>query len=142
MEQHPVSGTKSTSFSCRPSWGDYLLTLALLGLSVWSFFPLSRAVAGNARLAQVYHEGRLIRQLDLTDNRRVDVADGKMTLEVSGGRIRVLKSDCAGGVCMRTGWISHPPQTIVCAPHRMAVAISGGRAPPADEASKCDAIAY
>ena len=44
-------------------------------------------------------------------------------LEVRDGAIRVLKSDCSGQDCVRTGFISRRGQTIVCLPYHLSVSL-------------------
>ncbi len=48
-----------------------------------------------------------------------------MEIEVKEGRIRVLKSDCPQKICVQTGWISKPGQTIICVPNKVLIEIVG-----------------
>ncbi len=60
----------------------------------------------------------------------VDVPAGRghgAVVEIAGdGRARVRTSDCPDKVCVRTGWIEHPGEVIVCLPNRIVVKIQGG----------------
>ncbi|HHY46806.1 MAG TPA: NusG domain II-containing protein [Firmicutes bacterium] len=46
-------------------------------------------------------------------------------VQIKDGRARILESNCPGKVCVKTGWISRPGQSIVCVPHRLVVRIQG-----------------
>ncbi|MDP4109339.1 MAG: NusG domain II-containing protein, partial [Bacillota bacterium] len=41
------------------------------------------------------------------------------------GKIRVLSADCPDKVCVRTGFISRPGQSIVCLPSRLVIRLEG-----------------
>lgn len=91
-EQASGACVKQKPVASRPSRYDYLLTLVILGLSVWSFFLLSRRLSQRETMAQVYCGGTLMHQLDLTVNREVAIADGAMNLEIRDRKIRVMRS--------------------------------------------------
>ncbi|MBC7082580.1 MAG: NusG domain II-containing protein [Firmicutes bacterium] len=55
------------------------------------------------------------------------------------GRARVRASDCPDKVCVKTGWIEHPGEVIVCLPNRVVVKIQGG---PEALGPALDGIAY
>ncbi|MDI6638910.1 MAG: NusG domain II-containing protein, partial [Bacillota bacterium] len=55
------------------------------------------------------------------------------------GRARVRASDCPDKVCVKTGWIEHPGEVIVCLPNRVVVKIQGG---PGALGPALDGIAY
>lgn len=71
----------------------------------------------------------------------VPAADGhRAVAEVAGdGRARMKESDCPDKVCVRTGWIAHPGQVIVCLPNKIVVRIEGG---PQDVGPFLDGVAY
>lgn len=71
----------------------------------------------------------------------VPAGDGhRAAVEVaSDGRARIKESDCPDKVCVRTGWIAHPGQVIVCLPNRIVVRVEGGSE---DAGSSLDGIAY
>jgi hypothetical protein len=123
-------------YRARPAAGDFALTALLLGLCVWAIGPLSRGLASRSGIAQVFHDGRLVRQVELDHDQCITVADGRMTLTVKKGRIRIAQSDCPRQTCRHAGWISRPSQTLICAPNRVVIAF------PDDAATaECDAIA-
>ncbi|NPV69035.1 MAG: NusG domain II-containing protein [Firmicutes bacterium] len=48
---------------------------------------------------------------------------GNSTFEISGGRVRMLSSDCPDKVCIRMGWAAQPGQVIVCLPNRVVLKV-------------------
>ena len=49
--------------------------------------------------------------------------DGMNRLRLSDGGIACIWADCPDQVCVKTGTVKLPTETIVCLPHRMAVTI-------------------
>ena len=47
----------------------------------------------------------------------------QMTVEVKNNRVRVISSDCHDKVCIKTGWISHGYEFILCAPNQVSIRI-------------------
>ena len=48
---------------------------------------------------------------------------GTNEIEVAGGAVRVVSSDCANQVCVDSGWASFPGQTITCLPHELVIQV-------------------
>lgn len=63
----------------------------------------------------------------LSENRRIAVSSGgiSLTVEILDGRARVIESDCPDGVCVASGWIDRPGQSVVCAPAGVRLLIAG-----------------
>ncbi len=79
--------------------------------------------------ASVYQEGKLFRPLSLDKDQEAIVLNGRMLIEVKGGRTRVRKSDCPRRICVNTGWIKTPGQVIACVPNKVLVEINSGGSP-------------
>lgn len=74
---------------------------------------------------------------------RIEIGDGReATLELlESGKVRVTESTCPDKICVRTGWIGRPGQSIVCLPNRVVVRIEGSEI-RYDPGSDLDAITY
>ncbi len=107
--------SRTYSFLRREGRGRYLVTLVF-----------ERASSGKAR-AVVEVEGRRAMEIDLSRDGQYEVMgrEGKMTLEVSRGKIRAVESSCKKKICVKTGFISSPHEKIVCIPNRVIVSIEG-----------------
>lgn len=49
----------------------------------------------------------------------------QVKLEVRGGRIAFIKSDCTDRTCIHTGFISNPGQIAACLPNGLILRITG-----------------
>ena len=84
--------------------------------------------------ASIFRDGELLFQhLRLDKDQEVVLSNGAMVVEVKEGRIRVKESDCPRRICLHTGWIQHPGETIVCVPNKIVIEIeASGSAPSVD----------
>jgi len=65
---------------------------------------------------------------------------GETIVEISAGSVRVLDSPCPEKICIKTGSIEGPGQTIACLPNRVFVVIRGRALGPDGE--QIDAFSY
>jgi len=66
-----------------------------------------------------------IQKVSLMVNRKIDFEgeNGEVAIEVREGRVRVAESSCPQKICVKTGWIDKPGQSIICFPNKVLVAI-------------------
>lgn len=115
----------------KPKIGDLLAVLlvvaAAISLGAWL---LSRTEPGGAAVAVVYRDGQVVRTIDLAavDGAQTFAVDGDFHNEITvePGRIRISESDCPGGDCVRSGWISAAGRSLVCLPNRVEIRVQGG----------------
>lgn len=113
--------------------GDLVLTGALLTLSL--LLAILFAVRSpEAEYVSVKVDGMQIANLPLHIDRVYRIDDNN-TIEIYGGSVRMTYATCPDQICVKTGAISKSGQSIVCAPHKIVVIITGG-----DDAAAVDAI--
>lgn len=107
--------------------GDIVLVLVVVALSI---FLVAQGVAGagaGTRLEiRVTAGGREVLTLPLDDDAGeliVKGSGGESRMEVHGGRVRMVDSACPDKLCVKTGWISSPGESIVCLPNRVVIEI-------------------
>lgn len=87
--------------------------------------------------AEIYSDGELIRKVsdldrdDLTSF-TVKTQWGENVIEYGKGEICVKSSDCENQTCVNYGKISAVGQSIICAPHRLVVKLTGSSEDRAD----------
>ena len=94
-----------------------------LGLN-WQFAKDTHAAA--------YHDGKLHKHMELAEDQEIILLDGKMIVEIKGKKVRVKKSDCPRQLCVKTGWIQHSGEAIVCVPFKTVIEIESAGAPAVD----------
>ncbi|MGE5311813.1 MAG: NusG domain II-containing protein [Nitrospirota bacterium] len=106
-----------------------LSTSVILHNKLGSNLPWARVAE-----ASIFRDGELLFQhLKLDKDQEVVLSNGAMVVEVKDGRVRVKDSDCPRRICLHTGWIQHPGETIVCVPNKIVIEIeASGSAPSVD----------
>ncbi len=82
--------------------------------------------------AAVYHDGKLAQRLALDKDREIILLNGKMLIEVRERKVRVKKSECPRQLCVKTGWIQHTGETVICVPFKTLIEITSARTPVVD----------
>ena len=120
----------------KPKVGDFVI-IALVLLS--GILPWLARSSHRAESFSIYVNGKKIAQIPAERDTVLSVngALGKVVLEVKGGRIRVVRSNCPEKICIKTGYISSAGQSIACIPNRLIVVAEGK-----NQRGKYDAILH
>lgn len=114
--------------------GDILIVMAVTALSAFLIFGSVAGAGGGPGLdVRIIVNGREAKLLPLQDEVHglaIDGYQGESRLEISGGRVRMIDSACPDKLCVRTGWISRPGESIICLPNRVVIEIKGGEGGP------------
>ncbi len=102
---------------------DWILTIILLSISVGSLISYNNTGLDNNKIALIYKNNELIMEVDLSKDDVINFDE--MVVEVKEGCLRALKVDCPRKICVQTGWISSPSQTIVCVTNKVLIEITG-----------------
>lgn len=114
---------------------DIVLVALILLFSAGVLFHTKIGLKGQSTKvaeASVYHEGNLLKDVKLEKDQEFSLLDGKMLIEVKEGRIRVRESDCPRQVCVNTGWIQYPGESVVCVPYKVLIEVKSAGAPVVD----------
>ena len=103
--------------------------LLLLAGCAAAWFVIGRADTGTEAVITV--DGEVYKTVDLSKVKtaydiEIDTEYGHNTVHVEPGAISVSEADCPDGICVRQGKISTGGVPIICMPHRLSIAISGG----------------
>lgn len=113
-----------------------LVLVSFLPLGVFSYVQAERSADSDARVAVISVDSKKVRQVVLSGNTKTEEFtirsdDGDMNaIEVKRDRIRIKSANCPDQVCVLTGFISKPGETIVCLPHRLVIEIQSEDSSP------------
>lgn len=107
--------------------GDYMVLLlaavAAIVCCIRIWWP--REAGRTAVIVTPYSEQRY--SLSQTTTVTVEGNNGTvLSIEINGGRVRVLDSNCPDHVCVHSGWLSQNGQTAACVPAGVSVRVIGG----------------
>ncbi|MEY8762249.1 MULTISPECIES: NusG domain II-containing protein [Clostridium] len=114
--------------------GDKIIAICifiLIASSIIGVFSYKLHVKGSHKIAVIKQEGKIISTIDLDSVKirkqfKLKYRTSHFNIvEVENGRIRISEADCPDKICVKTGWISKPGQSIVCLPHKLIIKIEG-----------------
>lgn len=102
-------------------WFAIVLVLVLAVTVIMYFFPVN---IGPADQAEIYLNGQRIKTVDLRED-QIFVVEGQYrnVIQVEGGAIAVIESDCPGLDCVHSGSIRNLGRIIVCLPNGLEIRI-------------------
>lgn len=104
--------------------GDCLAILATLLLAAVVFSLFLPGKSEEAAVAEIYLDGRLIRQVPLNTEAEFALSgDYTNTVTVRDGKIGITASDCPGGDCVHSGFIGTSGRSVVCLPNRLEIRV-------------------
>lgn len=104
--------------------GDWIIIVLSLALIV-STTLLFRSVGGEPEIHVRSGGKQWIYDLSVDRMATFSGPVGETTIEIKGGKVHVLSSDCRNKVCIAAGWISKTGQWIICLPNDVFVSIEG-----------------
>ncbi len=109
----------------------FLILTLLLASAAWWAFTWWSAQGAAASQVEIWQDKVLIDAYPLDSAERIilplDSSFGHNVVVIENGAVSIMESDCPDQVCVRTGAISKPGQTIVCLPNRVVVEITGNK---------------
>lgn len=103
---------------------DIILILAALAVAAVLLLVVRRhGEAGSYAVVMVRNNE--IGRYSLAFDGIYAINDGKNTIEIRDGKVRMTEADCPNHLCVRQGWISFSGQSIVCLPNELSVTITG-----------------
>lgn len=117
-------GTKMNIMRLGFGRGDLIAVMLPLILAAAVFLAFLPGAKSGVAIAEIYQDGNLLRRVSLNTDQEFSVSsDYQNTVTVRDGKIAITHSDCPGGDCMHTGWISTSGRSIVCLPNRLEIRI-------------------
>ncbi len=100
--------------------GDIIVAFVVVVLIV---LTLVFALSKDAGEAEIYIDGELKYRLDLSQDERIEILDGRMVIAVKEGKIRVESSDCKEQLCVHSSSVSTDGGMIVCLPNKVVIKV-------------------
>ena len=113
-----------SAFSFRK--GDGFAVALVLLLAVAAAMVFLPGGDGQNAVVQIRQDGVLLEEYPLGADAQFEVG-GLYTnrVVIRDGRVCIEESDCPGGDCVHSGWISDAGRSLVCLPNRVEICILG-----------------
>lgn len=108
---------------------DLLFITAILLAAGLAFLFFRPQPSESLSRAEISVDGKAVMELDLSEDQvlTVDGAGGGYNrIQVRDGAVSVLEASCPDKVCVHTGTVQYPGETIVCLPNRMIITVIQG----------------
>ncbi len=114
----------------RISLFDILLVALILVSPLLSLTSLWQPNQVNNKLF-LYYDNKLLASCSLSEEGVLSITEksSDVKVKIEENRVRILESNCPKQICVHTGWISAPGQTVVCVPNRILLEIKGKQEP-------------
>ncbi len=105
---------------------DILLIVGLLVAGIVTL-GVMRYTANAVDTMVIKVDGEEVIRAPLANDGRFSVEGplGKMEIEIKDRRVRVVDAPCGRKICVQTGWIHKPYQTIICMPNHVVTGLTG-----------------
>lgn len=106
-----------------------LILISLLPIAVFSYYQAEGIDENSTFIAVISVNNEVVDQITLTGHVGKETFDIKPTeqetntIELIDETIRIKGATCSDQICVRTGFISKPGETIVCLPHKLLIEI-------------------
>lgn len=104
---------------------DFILIGIILGISLIILVTLLCFFNKKAKYANVYLNGEVILQIDLSEDKKY-VVNGNISeveIEVKDGKIGIIDSDCHDHTCINMGFTNSTARTIICMPNGIYIKV-------------------
>lgn len=103
---------------------DYKLILIIFIISI-SFFVYYNIYNSKNKVAKVYYENKLIKELPLNINKEYTVSgyNGDVVIEVYNNKVRVIKETSKRNLCSKQGYSN----IIVCLPNKIIIKVENAK---------------
>ncbi|MCI6020348.1 MAG: NusG domain II-containing protein [Clostridia bacterium] len=112
---------------------DIILVAAVLlvagSIYMYTVLP-GRSTASSSVKVVVRVDGEVYGEYPLNSNKVIDLSTerGSNKIIINDSNVWMEDADCPDKVCVKTGKIKSPGQTVVCLPHRVVIEIKGDNA--------------
>ena len=103
---------------------DFVLLLALIFAATVALKYYIEPETGS--VCTVYVNGEKVIETDLLTDSVTAIPGTHAVLTIKDGATAITENDCPNKICMKTGFVGRAGGTIVCAPNKIVVKISGG----------------
>lgn len=108
---------------------DLLFIAAILLAAGLAFLFFRPQPSESLSRAEISVDGETVMELDLSEDQVLTVngaGGGYNRIQVRDGAVSVLEASCPDKVCVHTGTVRYPGETIVCLPNRMIITVIQG----------------
>lgn len=105
---------------------DILLILGVLIVITACYGIITVINSKNAGSIEIYVDNKLYKTVSINDKEefKIENRGGYNTVKIHDKGVEIIDASCPDKVCVHTGFINKPSQSIVCIPNRVSIKIN------------------
>lgn len=102
-----------------------LITVILIAIAALFGYTKFKDANEEAAVVAVYKDNELYKEIQLDEEVEFTIKDGEHInkVKVHDNGVEVTEANCPDKVCVKTGFITKPSQSIVCIPNKLNIKI-------------------
>lgn len=105
-----------------------IIVLIILSFIPEVVFGMVMGKGYNETYAEITLDGKLYKKIPLSEHRGEDKINinskyGYNVIDIRDNSIGVIDADCQDKICIESGFISKPGESVVCLPHKLMIEI-------------------
>lgn len=128
MKPHDIMSVSDDMSGRTGIRGDMMLVFIVAAAALAIYISGYVYNRGSGAFATVTVDGRRMSRIPLSADGEYEFegyGGGRNILRISEGGCEMIHADCPDGICIQTGRIDRPGESIICMPHRLMVSIEG-----------------
>lgn len=104
---------------------DILLIIGVIAIILVLFIVNETINSKESSRVEVYVDNQLYRTIDINDNVEFKIKGehGYNIVKVHDKGVEIVEASCPDKVCVHTGFIDKPSQSIICIPNKVSIKI-------------------
>ncbi|WAW14012.1 NusG domain II-containing protein [Peptostreptococcus equinus] len=103
-----------------------IILILIVAILIGQFIIINKFInKDKGDRVEIYLKNKLYGTYSLDKEKKIYISDAgnKNVLKIHDNGIEMIETNCPDKVCVKTGFISKPGQSIVCLPHKLNVKI-------------------
>ena len=104
---------------------DIILVISILLVAALVFAGNRIINSDKGDMVEIYVDNKLYKEVSIDKEQKIEIERNKAknVLLIHNKGVEMIEANCPDKVCVNTGFISKPGESIVCLPHRVNVKI-------------------
>lgn len=106
---------------------DIILVIVVLICIIASFVTNSILNSSKSAKVVIYLDNKIYREVPIDEEKTIEIKKNGIInkIHIHDNGVEMEEANCSDKVCVKTGFIKKPGQSIVCLPHKINVKIVG-----------------
>ncbi len=104
---------------------DIILIIGVIIIALLSILVNKMINSGKSDMVVIYVDNKLYKEFPINENKSIEINRGKNknTVYIHNKGVEMSHANCQDKVCVKTGFIKNPGESIVCLPHKVSIEI-------------------